>query len=123
MRDNDTFDELFKLGTSGRRWTKDLIDEFMDEIDSQNFDPLDTDNSRITGIRRETVNGNTRTYVLDDEGKWNRVDGGGADDPFEVSEKEDGYELTADLSKYLPSEDFEVSASYNNGVLEVSFYN
>lgn len=115
------FDELFRLGSTGRRWSEELIDDFMDEIENQDFNPLDTDDSRITGIRRETVNGNTRTYVLGDEGKWQQVEGGSSEDPFEVEEEDDGYRMTADMSKHLPSKDFEVSAFYNNGVLEVSF--
>jgi HSP20 family molecular chaperone IbpA len=96
--------DLFLKGVEGYEWTQEKIDEFIESVDTE----LHADESNLTGIRREEVNGETR--------EWYKVDG----EWKEITDSGD-YTLTLDMSGYLPLRDFSTTASLNNGVLEITF--
>jgi len=122
--DNNPFDRLFGFGSDGKEWTTDMIDEFMGDMESSFFEMPDIDVEEYEAYRRTNLDGQTIEEVFVD-GEWKTLkeakEGEMVKESFEFDQSDGEYHMTVDMSTYLPTGEFVVSATINNGVLDISF--
>ena len=69
---------LFELGNRDKPWTKQQIDDFMDDMRAEIFDSQPKNrgqsDSTITEIARESEGGEKERYERDEGGDWRKVE-------------------------------------------------